>query len=119
MESHLNGIAIDVGFISQCQGILNDRDKDMKTFTPKKMKHSPYQAHPKIYGAAKKNSMPPDDPPLMNEEQNKLVQQIIGGVLYYSRAVDLTFLPALSSIESEQASTTENTEKNAHNYWII
>ena len=49
----------------------------------------------------------------------KLFQQIIGGVLYYGRAVDLTVLPALSSVGSEQASATENTKKNAHNYWII
>ena len=43
-----------------------------------------------------------------------MVQQIIGGVLYYGRAVDLTVLPALSSIASEQASATENTEKKMH-----
>ena len=40
-----------------------------------------------------------------------MVQQIISGVLYYGRAVDLTVLPALRSIASEQASATENTEK--------
>ena len=40
-----------------------------------------------------------------------MVQQIIGGVLYYGRAVDLTVLPALRSIASEQASDVENTEK--------
>ena len=33
--------------------------------SPKKMQHSPYQAQPKIYGAAAQNSMPPDDPPLL------------------------------------------------------
>ena len=58
----------------------------------KKMQHSPYRAQPNIYGAAAQNSMPPDDSPLINEERKKLVQQIIGGVLYYIRAVDLTFL---------------------------
>ena len=79
--------------------------------SPKKMQQSPYRAQPKIYGAAAQKSMPPDYPPLINEEQKKLVQQIIGGVLYYGRAVDLTVLPALSSIESEQASATEKTEK--------
>ena len=40
-----------------------------------------------------------------------MVQQIIGGVLYYVRAVDLTVLPVLSSIVSEQATATENTER--------
>ena len=83
------------------------------------MKHTPYRAQPKMYGAAAQNSMPSDNSPLINEERKKLVQQIIGGVLYYGRSVDLTVPPALSSIASEQASATENTEKNAHNYWII
>ena len=53
------------------------------------MQHIPYQAQPKIYGAAAQNSMPPDNPPLINEERKKLVQQITGSVLYYGRAVDL------------------------------
>ena len=35
----------------------------------------------------------------------------MGGVLYYGRVVDLTVLPALSSIASEQASATEKNEK--------
>ena len=83
------------------------------------MQHSPYRAQPKIYGAAAQDSMPTDDFPLINDEWKKLVQQIIGGVLCYGRAVDLTVLPALSSIASEQASATENREKNVHNYWII
>ena len=78
---------------------------------PKKMQHIPYRAQPEIYGAEAQNSMPPDDPPLINEERNKLFQQIIGGVLYYGRAVDLTILPVIRSIASEQPSATENTEK--------
>ena len=41
----------------------------------------------------------------------KLVQQIMAGVLYYGRAVDLMVLPALSSIASEQASAMENTKR--------
>ena len=40
-----------------------------------------------------------------------MVQQIIGGVLYYVRELDLTVLPALIYISIEQASATENTEK--------
>ena len=83
------------------------------------MHHSPYPAQPKIYGAAAQDSMPTEDSPLVNDERKKLVQKIIGGDLCYVRAVDLMVLPVFSSIASEQASATENTEKNAHNYWII
>ena len=83
------------------------------------MQQRPYQAQPKFYGAAAQNCIPPYDSPISSEEQNKLVQQIIGVFLYYGRAMDLTVLTALSSIASEQTIATENTEKNAHNYWII
>ena len=53
------------------------------------MQHSLYRAQPNIYGAASQNSMPPDDSPLINEERKQLVQKIIGGILYYGRAVHL------------------------------
>ncbi len=39
----------------------------------------------------------------------KQVQQIVGSILYYARAVDMTVLMALSSIAVEQ---TKATEKN-------
>jgi hypothetical protein len=35
------------------------------------------------------------------------IQQIVGSILYYARAVDMTVLMALSSIASEQMKTTE------------
>jgi len=41
----------------------------------------------------------------------KRIQQIIGIVLYYARAIDLTSLPALSAIASEQEAATESTEQ--------
>ena len=92
-------------------GYIKQLRQRYEHISPKKMQQSPYRAQPKIYGAAAQNSMPPDDSPLINEERKKLVQQIIGGFLYYGRAVDLTVPPALRSIASEQASVTENTEK--------
>ncbi len=38
------------------------------------------------------------------------VQQVIGSILYYGRAIDETTLSALSSIVSKQAKATEMTE---------
>ena len=79
-------------------GYIKQLRQRYEHLSPKKMQHSPYRAQPKIYGAAAQNSMPPDDSPLINEERKKSFQQIIGGVLYCVRAVDLMVLPALSSI---------------------
>ncbi len=41
----------------------------------------------------------------------KHVQRVIGSILYYARAVDLTVLMALSTIASEQAKGKESTMK--------
>jgi hypothetical protein len=48
--------------------------------------------------------------PLLPPDRIKRIQQIIGTIMYYARAVDLTTLVALSSIASEQTKATQNTE---------
>ena len=73
--------------------------------------HSPYRAPPKIYGAEVQDTIPDNETAKIDEKRVKVVQQVVGGVLYYGRAVDNTVLPGLSSISSEQASATEATEK--------
>ena len=47
----------------------------------------------------------------VDEPRIKLVQQVIGCVLYYGRALDMTNIPELSTIASEKSSATENTER--------
>jgi hypothetical protein len=42
-------------------------------------------------------------------EVNRYIQQVAGTLLHYRQAVDTTFLPALSSIASEQAAFMEQT----------
>eukprot|EP00984_Skeletonema_dohrnii_P002769 scaffold955_cov79-Skeletonema_dohrnii-CCMP3373.AAC.11 len=79
--------------------------------TPSKPQHSPFQAAPKKYGAAAQDPFEVDETDLLDEKGKKRVQQVVGAVLYYARAVDNTLLAGLSSIASEQANATENTEK--------
>ena len=38
------------------------------------------------------------------------IQQIVGTLLYYARAVECTMLPDLNSIADQQAHPTQNTE---------
>ena len=109
------GITLDWKYIERwvviCMPGYNKRLRQRyEHISPKKMQHGPYRAQPKIYVAAVQESIPADDSSLINDERKKLVQKIISGVFYYGRAVDLTVLPALSSIVSEQAIATENTE---------
>jgi hypothetical protein len=46
-------------------------------------------------------------PPPLTGGEAKYVQEVAGVLLYYTRAVDSTILPALSAIATEQANTTE------------
>jgi hypothetical protein len=77
---------------------------------PTKPQHSPHRAPKKQYGKAAQDPIPPDTTPPINAARIKIVQQVIGGVLYYARAVDMTVLTALSALASDQASATETTE---------
>jgi hypothetical protein len=77
---------------------------------PNRPQHSPHRAPPKKYGTAAHDPIPPDTTPPINAPRIKTIQQVIGGILYYARAVDLTVLPALSAIASDQAKATEATE---------
>ena len=78
---------------------------------PSRPQYSPYQPPSRKYGTESQETMPQDITPKVNTERIKRIQQVVGGVLYYARAVDCTVLAALSSIASEQSEATEGTEK--------
>ena len=48
---------------------------------------------------------------MIDDKILRKAQQVIGGALYYTHAVDCTVLTALSSIAREQACVTEATEE--------
>ena len=77
---------------------------------PSRPQHSPYKAPPKKYGKDAQDPIPDDKSPKVDAKRIKRIQQVIGGVLYYARAVDSTVLVALSAIASEQTRATEQTE---------
>ena len=74
---------------------------------------APYQHAPIVYGA-KVQPMIEDTTPNLNPTEIKCVQNLVGTLLYYARAVDCTLAAALSTISSQQANGTEAT-KNAYN----
>ena len=78
--------------------------------TPNKPQYSLYQAAPKVY--SKEAHAPiPDDTKKVNNDKVTVIQQVIGSVLYFARAVDLTNLPGLGSIAIKQSQATEQTKK--------
>ena len=69
----------------------------------------PYTPAPKQYGSEAQEPMMPDISPRLDGKGIKRVQRIVGSILYYARAVDLTVLMALSTIAAEQTIATTNT----------
>jgi hypothetical protein len=56
--------------------------------------------------------MPPDDSPRAGPDGITRVQKVVGSILYYARAVDMTCLMSLSTLASEQADATNQTIDN-------
>lgn len=77
---------------------------------PEEPVDSPYQHVPIIYG--KKTQMVIEDTsPKLQPAEITRIQNIVGTLLYYARAVDCTLAAALSTISSQQAHGTEATKQ--------
>jgi hypothetical protein len=61
-----------------------------------KPQHCPYAPAPKQYGAKAQSPLPIDILPKLSPDEIREIQQVIGSILCYARAVDITVLMALS-----------------------
>ena len=78
-------------------------------FSSTNREHAPHKYNIPAYGQKIQYAREADtSQPLTKEEKHK-IQQIIGSLLYYGRAVDPTILVALGSIASQQNQPTETT----------
>jgi hypothetical protein len=84
-----------------------------KHHMPTKPQHSPYATAPKQYGAKAQSPLPVDISPKLSPDEIKEIQCILGSILYYARAVNITVLTALSSIVIEQSKGTTSTMAKA------
>jgi hypothetical protein len=73
------------------------------------MQACPYSPEPKKFGADAQTPLAVDSSLLLDEKGLKRVQKIVGSILYYARAVDMTVLMALSAIAVEQTKVTAKT----------
>jgi hypothetical protein len=79
-----------------------------------RIQHCPYSPEPKRYGADAQSPLPHNDSRKLNKTKIKQVKKIVGSILYYARAVDMTVLMALSTIASEQTKGTKCTLEKAY-----
>ena len=78
---------------------------------PTRPQHSPHPWTKPIYGAKTQLTAPIDDSELLPPAELTRLQEIIGTLLYYARAVDSSLLPALGTLASAQAQGTRATAK--------
>ena len=78
---------------------------------PSKPQHNPYKPFPRKLGKEAQDPLPVDDSERLDLDGLKRVQQIVGSLLFYARAVDNTLLIGLSAIASEQANPTQRTKE--------
>ena len=77
--------------------------------TPSRPTHSPHQWTKPQYGVKTQLTKAPDTSPPLDKSGIKRVQQIIGTMLFYARAIDNTMLVAIGSIAAAQSKGTEAT----------
>ena len=83
-------------------------------YQPTIPQHAPYPCRPIQYGAKVQMATPTDETETIDSQDKTRVQQIVGSLLYYARAVDPTILPALNALASQQAKPTKQTVANLH-----
>jgi hypothetical protein len=81
---------------------------------PHKPRLSPYKYLPISYGAKAQLTSEADASELLDKHRKCRIQEIIGSLLYYARAVDNKLLVALSAIAACQAFATVATEQAVH-----
>ena len=78
---------------------------------PLKPQLSPHKHREIQYGAKIQAAIDVDTSPPLDAKGIKQVQQIVGALLYYARAVDNKLLVALNAIGMQQLAATEEMEK--------
>ena len=78
---------------------------------PTKPQDSPYACEPIQYGVKSQLTSPPDLSEPLNKKEIKHLQQVIGVLLYYARAIDNTMLVALGTLAAAQTQGTAETAR--------
>jgi hypothetical protein len=76
---------------------------------PERPQNAPYKQQPINYGAKVQFFTPADTSAPLTETQKLTLQEVIGSLLYYARAVDPTMLVTFSTLASAQAKGTAAT----------
>ena len=90
-------------------GYINDALHKLKHLHPKLLQDAPHSWTQPAYDAKVHYTDNIDNTPAFPPKTVRLVQQIVGALLYYAIAVNITMLAALGSIAATQSQDTNNT----------
>ncbi len=107
-------ISLDWDYINQMvdismPGYIKKKLQEYNHVLPQRMQTRPHSPEPKTFGKDAQTPLAIDSSPLRDKKGLKQVQKIVGSILYYARAVDMTVLMALSAITVEQTKATAKT----------
>jgi hypothetical protein len=107
------GISLDCDYINRwvdisMPGYIRKKLQEYNHDIPKQ--HWPYSPKPKQFGSEAQAPLPTDESPKLDAKGIKRIQQIVGSILYYARAVDMTVLAALGTITIKQTKATQKTK---------
>ena len=78
--------------------------------TPATPEHNPHTWKPPQYGATAQYVETHQELPVLPPDRIRRIQQVIGSLLYYARAVDHTILVTVNDIAAQQSKATTETE---------
>ena len=106
------GISLDWDYVNRwvdisMPGYIEKKMQEYDHVVPTQFQRCQYSPEPKQFGSKAQTSLPTNESPKLDAKDIKRIQQIVGSILYYARAVDMTVLAALSTITINQMKATQ------------
>ena len=95
-------------------GYIEKRLKKFNHPFPRRQVDSPHTHTSPVYGQKIQYAPTDDITDLLDKKGITRVQEIVGSLLFYGRALDSTILPALNEISTKQAKPTEETKNKCN-----
>ncbi len=90
-------------------GYIKKKLQQYSHIASKQVQNCPYMPAPKQFGSEAQAPLPPDSSPKLDKSCIKKVQKIVGSIVYYARAINMTVLMAFRTIVADQTIATKRT----------
>jgi hypothetical protein len=108
------GLTLDFDYVNRtCDisipGYIERALQRFEHSSPSRPQHAPHAWVKPVYGARMQYAPSDDTSPALDAKDIKRVQEVLGTLLFYARAIDSTMLAAIGTIASQQAKGTKAT----------